>query len=79
MERITVDNLYDERGEVTWSRPIIQGDIFANIIILPGFGDEPRIVQVVGGRDRSQRRWLGGQMSLAAAALAGHPSEMRDP
>lgn len=39
-------SLYDERGEVSWSRPILQGDVFKDVV-LPGFGDEPRIVQIV--------------------------------
>lgn len=46
MERIDVAALYDERGEVAWTRPVIQGDVFGDIV-LPGFGDEPQMVQVV--------------------------------
>lgn len=46
MDRIDPGSLYDERGEVSWSRPILQGDVFADVV-LPGFGDEPRLVQVV--------------------------------
>jgi hypothetical protein len=46
MERIDVKALYDERGKVTSMRPIMQGDVFSDII-LPGFGGEPQIVQVV--------------------------------
>lgn len=38
--------LYDERGHVSWSRPLLQGDVF-NDIVLPGFGDEPKMVQIV--------------------------------
>jgi len=46
MESIEPEQLYDERGEVARSRPIFQGDIFKDIV-LPGFGDEPRLVQIV--------------------------------
>lgn len=46
MERIDPGSLYDERGEVSWSRPIFQGDVFADVV-LPGFGDKPGLVQVV--------------------------------
>lgn len=46
MERIDVDVLYDERGEVAWTRPIIQGDVFRDVA-LPGFDGGPMIVQIV--------------------------------
>lgn len=46
MESIGPDELYDERGDVARSRMIFQGDVFQNVE-LPGFGDEPQIVQVV--------------------------------
>lgn len=46
MDSIEPDALYDERGNVSWGRPLLQGDIFDDII-LPGFGDEPMKVQVV--------------------------------
>ena len=46
MESIEPEQLYDERGEVARSRPIFQGDIFKDVV-LPGFGDEPRLVQIV--------------------------------
>lgn len=46
MERIEADRLYDERGSVSWCRPLLQGDVY-NDVVLPGFGDEPRLVQVV--------------------------------
>lgn len=46
MESIDPEHLYDERGDVALSRPIFQGDVFRDIV-LPGFGDEPRLVQVV--------------------------------
>jgi hypothetical protein len=46
MESIEPEQLYDERGDVARSRPIFQGDVFRDVV-LPGFGDEPRLVQVV--------------------------------
>ena len=46
MDLIEPDALYDERGEVSWARPILQGDVFDGIV-LPGFGEEPMKVQVV--------------------------------
>jgi hypothetical protein len=46
MESIEPEHLYDERGDVARSRPIFQGDVFQGIV-LPGFGDEPRLVQIV--------------------------------
>jgi hypothetical protein len=46
MDRIDSHELYDERDEVSRSRLIFQGDVFGDIV-LPGFGDEPRVVQVV--------------------------------
>ncbi|MDP4013487.1 MAG: hypothetical protein U0990_06040 [Candidatus Nanopelagicales bacterium] len=46
MERIDIDALYDERGDVSWTRPRIQGDVFRDIV-LPGFGEDVQIVQVI--------------------------------
>ncbi len=46
MESIDPERLYEERADVARSRPIFQGDVFKDIV-LPGFGDEPRLVQVV--------------------------------
>lgn len=46
MDSIEPNALYDERGDVSWSRPLLQGDVFDKIV-LPGFGDEPRMVQIV--------------------------------
>jgi hypothetical protein len=46
MESIEPEQLYDERGEVARSRIIFQGDVFKDIV-LPGFGEEPRLVQIV--------------------------------
>lgn len=46
MDSIDPNALYDERGDVSWARPLLQGDVFEEVI-LPGFGDEPRTVQIV--------------------------------
>lgn len=46
MDSIEADDLYEERGAVSFSRPILQGDIFEGVI-LPGFDDRPRRVQIV--------------------------------
>ncbi|QXT63171.1 hypothetical protein [Tessaracoccus palaemonis] len=46
MDSIEADDLYEERGAVSFSRPILQGDIFEGVV-LPGFGDEPKRVQIV--------------------------------
>lgn len=40
------DDLYDERGDVSWSRPIFQGDVFDRIP-LADFDDKPHLVQVL--------------------------------
>lgn len=46
MDEIAPDDLYEERGAVSYCRPILQGDIFDGVV-LPGFGNEPRKVQIV--------------------------------
>lgn len=46
MDQIEPDALYDECGDVSWARPLLQGDVFDDIV-LPGFGDEPMKVQIV--------------------------------
>jgi hypothetical protein len=46
MESIEPDALYDERGGVSFCRPILQGDVFEEVV-LPGFGDGPHRVQIV--------------------------------
>lgn len=45
MDSIEPDELYDERGSVDLCRPLLQGDVFDDVL-LPGF-DEPMLVQVV--------------------------------
>jgi hypothetical protein len=46
MDQIESESLYDERGNVSWARPLLQGDVFDGII-LPGFGDQPLKGQVI--------------------------------
>lgn len=46
MDEIEPEALYDERAAVSWARPLLQGDVFDEIV-LPGFGDEPMMVQIV--------------------------------
>jgi len=46
MDQIEPDALYDERDDISRARPLLQGDIFTDIV-LPGFGEEPARVQIV--------------------------------
>lgn len=46
MDAIEPQALYDERGSISRTRPLLQGDIFEDIV-LPGFGDVPMKVQIV--------------------------------
>ena len=46
MDQIEPDALYDERTDVSRARPLLQGDVFGDVV-LPGFGDEPMKVQIV--------------------------------
>lgn len=46
MDQIEADALYDERADVSWARPLLQGDVFDGVV-LPGFGDQPMKVQIV--------------------------------
>jgi hypothetical protein len=46
MDQIESEALYDERGGVSWARPLLQGDVFDGIV-LPGFGDQPMKVQII--------------------------------
>lgn len=46
MDQIDTDALYNEGTDVSPARPLLQGDVFDGVI-LPGFGDEPRKVQIV--------------------------------
>lgn len=46
MDQIESEALYDERGVVSWCRPLLQGDVFDGVV-LPGFGADPMMVQVV--------------------------------
>jgi hypothetical protein len=46
MDEIEPDALYDQRAQVSWPRPLLQGDVFDGIV-LPGFGDHSMKVQIV--------------------------------
>jgi hypothetical protein len=46
MDQIESESLYDERGDVSRARPLLQGDVFDGIV-LPGFGDQPMKVQII--------------------------------
>lgn len=46
MDSIAPEDLYEERGAVSYCRPILQGDIFEGVV-LAGFGDEQRRVQII--------------------------------
>lgn len=46
MDQIESESLYDECGNVSWARPLLQGDVFDGIV-LPGFGDQPMKVQII--------------------------------
>lgn len=46
MDQIELESLYDERGDVSWARPLLQGDVFDGVV-LPGFGDQPMKVQII--------------------------------
>lgn len=46
MDEIEPNALYDERADVSRARPLLQGDVFEGVL-LPGFGDDPRKVQIV--------------------------------
>lgn len=44
--RSSLGALFDERGDVSRARPLVQGDVFEGVV-LPGFGGEPQLVQIV--------------------------------
>jgi hypothetical protein len=46
MEQIEPEALYDQRGDVSWTRPLLQGDVFEGVV-LPGFDQESMKVQIV--------------------------------
>lgn len=46
MESIDPEDLYEERGTVSFARPLLQGDIFAGVIV-PGLSTDPVTVQIV--------------------------------
>lgn len=46
MDQIEPDALYDERADVSRARPLLQGDVFDDVV-LPGFEEGPMKVQIV--------------------------------
>lgn len=46
MDAIEPQALYDERGDISRARPLLQGDVFDDVV-LPGFGNAPLRVQIV--------------------------------
>lgn len=46
MDQIETEELYDQRGDISRARPLLQGDVFDGVV-LPGFGDGPAKVQIV--------------------------------
>jgi hypothetical protein len=82
MDQIEADALYDERADVSWARPLLQGDVFDNVV-LPGFGDEPMKVQIVNhpcsmrtapvhphARIAGQKAWDGNMRLMPLPELA---------
>lgn len=70
MDSIEPDDLYEERGGVSYCRPILQGDIFEGVV-LPGFGDEPRRVQIVT-HPCSMRRGSAINKRIQVAPIEDH-------
>jgi hypothetical protein len=46
MDPIEQDALYNERTDVSRARPLLQGDVFASVV-LPGLGEVAMKVQIV--------------------------------
>jgi hypothetical protein len=46
MDQIEPDALYDERVDVSRARPLLQGDVFDDVV-LPGFDEQPMKIQIV--------------------------------
>lgn len=70
MDSIDPEHMYDERGEVARSRPILQGDVFADVV-LPDFGDQPRLAQVVT-HPCAMRRGASLHPRITVARVAAH-------
>lgn len=71
MDLIEPDALYDERGDVSWSRPLLQGDVFDGVI-LPGFGDRPLKVQIVN-HPCAMRKGEDLLARITVAPVRSHP------
>lgn len=46
MDSIDAEDLYEERGAVSYARPLLQGDVFADVQV-PGLSEAPLTVQIV--------------------------------
>jgi hypothetical protein len=71
MDQIEPDALYDERGSVSWARPLLQGDVFEGVV-LPGFGEGPIKVQVVS-HPCAMRRGPALTPRITVAPVEPHP------
>lgn len=70
MDQIEPAALYDERGEVSWTRPFLQGDVFDSVV-LPGFGDEPMKVQIIA-HPCAMRTGANVTPRITVAPVMGH-------
>jgi hypothetical protein len=70
MDPIEPEALYDERREVSWTRPFLQGDVFDDVV-LPGFGDEPMKVQIVA-HPCAMRTGPNFTARITVAPVVGH-------
>jgi len=71
MDEIEPEVLYDERGDVSLSRPLLQGDVFDGIV-LPGFGDQPMKVQIIN-HPCAMRAGANLTPRITVAPVAPHP------
>ena len=72
MNQIESESLYDERGNVSWPRPLLQGDVFDGIV-LPGFGDQPIKVQIIS-HPCSMRAGANLTPRITVAPVEPHPA-----
>lgn len=70
MDQIEPDALYDEREDVSRARPLLQGDVFDDVV-LPGFGEEPKRVQIVA-HPCAMRTGAALTPRITAAPVEGH-------
>lgn len=72
MDQIEPDALYDERADVSRARPLLQGDVFEGIV-LPGFGEDPKMVQIVA-HPCAMRTGAALTPRITVAPVEPHPS-----